>query len=152
MYNATAYNHAYSDSGIFCVHSSAHPSQVPDLVEVIVKEFVSMAGAVGKTELERAKRQLQSLLLMNLESRPVIFEDIGRQVLATGRRRPPQYFIEEIGRISEDDIQRVALRMLRNKPYVAALGDLHKLPAISRIEAALNSKPVKATGAFSLFR
>lgn len=33
---------------------------------------------------------------MNLESRPVVFEDIGRQVLATGTRREPEYFIEQI--------------------------------------------------------
>lgn len=37
------------------------------------------------------------MLLMNLESRPVVFEDIGRQVLATGHRKRPQYFIDEIG-------------------------------------------------------
>ena len=32
-------------------------------------------------ELSRAKNQLKSSLLMNLESRPILFEDIGRQVL-----------------------------------------------------------------------
>lgn len=37
------------------------------------------------------------MLLMNLESRPVMFEDIGRQVLATGYRKRPEYFIKEIG-------------------------------------------------------
>lgn len=40
-------------------------------------------------ELERAKTQLKSMLMMNLESRPVIFEDVGRQVLSTGRRKLP---------------------------------------------------------------
>lgn len=40
-------------------------------------------------ELERAKTQLKSMLMMNLESRPVIFEDVGRQVLATGHRKLP---------------------------------------------------------------
>lgn len=34
---------------------------------------------------------------MNLEARPVVFEDIARQVLATGMRRSPKYFIEAIG-------------------------------------------------------
>lgn len=38
------------------------------------------------------------MLLMNLESRPVVFEDIARQVLATGHRKRPQYFIDEIGK------------------------------------------------------
>lgn len=40
------------------------------------------------------------MLLMNLESRPVVFEDIGRQVLATGFRRRPEYFIEQIGELA----------------------------------------------------
>lgn len=30
-----------------------------------------------------------SMLMMNLESRPVIFEDVGRQVLATHSRKLP---------------------------------------------------------------
>lgn len=51
-----------------------------------------------KDELARAKRQLQSMLMMNLESRPVVFEDIGRQVLASGMRRQPEYYYEEIGK------------------------------------------------------
>jgi processing peptidase subunit alpha len=34
MYSATAYNHAYADSGIFCINASAHPSQLADLAQV----------------------------------------------------------------------------------------------------------------------
>lgn len=49
---------------------------------------------------KRAKTQLQSMLLMNLESRPVMFEDIARQVLATGHRKRPKFFINEIGESS----------------------------------------------------
>lgn len=96
MYNATAFNHAYGDTGLFCIHASAPPSHVRQMGEVIVKELVNMAGPVGRMELERAKTQLQSMLLMNLEARPVIFEDIGRQVLATGERKRPEYFMEQI--------------------------------------------------------
>lgn len=42
-----------------------------------------------QAELERAKIQLKSMLMMNLEARPVIFEDVGRQVLATEKRKLP---------------------------------------------------------------
>lgn len=45
--------------------------------------------AHSQVELERAKTQLKSMLMMNLESRPVIFEDVGRQVLATNTRKLP---------------------------------------------------------------
>lgn len=97
MYSATAFNHAYSDSGLFCIHASAPPTHVRGMVEVITKELVSMGAKPGDQELKRAKTQLQSMLLMNLEARPVVFEDIGRQVLATGKRRRPEYFMEQIG-------------------------------------------------------
>lgn len=97
MYSATAYNHAYMDSGLFCIHASAPPTHVRNMVEVITKELVTMATAPAAQELKRAKTQLQSMLLMNLESRPVVFEDIGRQVLATGTRKKTQHFIDSIG-------------------------------------------------------
>ncbi len=50
-----------------------------------------------QSELARAKTQLQSMLLMNLESRPVAFEDVGRQVLANGHRKPATHYFDEIG-------------------------------------------------------
>lgn len=39
------------------------------------------------------------MLLMNLEARPVVFEDISRQVLATGHRKRPEHFIKAIGKV-----------------------------------------------------
>lgn len=51
-------------------------------------------------ELERAKTQLKSMLMMNLESRPVIFEDVGRQVLSTGRRKLPHELCDLISESS----------------------------------------------------
>lgn len=153
IHNATAYNHAYGDSGIFCIHASSHPSQVRELVDVITREFVGMAGTIDESELARAKKQLQSMLLMNLESRPVVFEDIGRQVLATGERKRPEEFMEKIRAINGEDIRRVASRMLRSIPSVAALGDLKKLPDYQSIESALSSRDGKLPrrGRFSVF-
>jgi processing peptidase subunit alpha len=52
MFSATAYNHAYLDSGLFCIHASAPPANVQEMVEVIVKELVNMAGVLGEPELQ----------------------------------------------------------------------------------------------------
>nr|CAI5843218.1 unnamed protein product [Callosobruchus analis] len=154
MYSATAYNHAYSDSGLFCIHASAPPTHLRDMVEVIVKEMVSMTGNISSQELRRAKTQLQSMLLMNLESRPVMFEDIGRQVLATGHRKRPKYFIDEIEKISKTDIHNVAKRLLRSAPAVAARGDLRKMPSLEYIQAGLIDSEGKMPSGrkLSLFR
>ena len=43
-----------------------------------------------EAELERAKKAAISSVLMNLESRAVVAEDIGRQVLTYGHRCAPR--------------------------------------------------------------
>lgn len=96
------------------------------------------------------------MLLMNLESRPVVFEDIARQVLATGMRRSPKYFIDAIGEflmnlkqifhikfninmqfvsetISANDIVRVAQRLLSTPPSVAARGRLGSMRTLKHV-------------------
>lgn len=137
MFSATAYNHSYADTGLFCIHASSPEVRVGEMTAVIVHELVSMAGSTTTAELERAKKQLQSLLLMNLEQRPVVFEDIGRQVLATGFRHRPEYFIDAIKKITKDDINRVALRLRKSPPSVAARGLVKGLPSLSDIQAGL---------------
>uniref|UniRef100_A0A672NJR5 Mitochondrial-processing peptidase subunit alpha n=1 Tax=Sinocyclocheilus grahami TaxID=75366 RepID=A0A672NJR5_SINGR len=136
MYNATSYHHSYEDSGLLCIHASADPRQV--------LEFVM--------ELERAKTQLKSMLMMNLESRPVIFEDVGRQVLATGKRKLPHELCELISNVTASDVKRVTMKMLRSKPAVAALGDLSELPSYEDIQAALSSKDGRLPRIYRLFR
>ncbi|XP_037348728.1 mitochondrial-processing peptidase subunit alpha [Talpa occidentalis] len=152
MYNATSYHHSYEDTGLLCIHASADPRQVREMVEIVAKEFVLMAGAVDVVELERAKTQLMSMLMMNLESRPVIFEDVGRQVLATRSRKLPHELCALIRNVQPEDIRRVASAMLRGKPAVAALGDLTDLPSYEHIQEALSSKDGRLPRAYRLFR
>ncbi|XP_049887195.1 mitochondrial-processing peptidase subunit alpha [Pectinophora gossypiella] len=145
MFNATAYNHAYGDTGLFCIHSASPPNRLYDTTLVIARELANMAGKVGETELKRAKTQLQSMLLMNLEARPVVFEDVGRQVLATGKRKPPSFFINEIEKVTADDIVRVAKRMLSTRPAIAARGKLAHIPSFEEIQANMNSSKADPT-------
>ncbi|XP_035685372.1 LOW QUALITY PROTEIN: mitochondrial-processing peptidase subunit alpha-like [Branchiostoma floridae] len=152
MYNATAYHHSYEDTGLFCIHASAHPTEVRELVGVLVREFVRMAGPVGGVELARAKTQLQSMLMMNLEARPIVFEDIGRQVLNNSARKTPQEFCNMIAAVTEEDIRRVARRMLETKPSVAALGDLRQLHSYEDIQTGLASRDGQMPRRFTLFR
>ncbi|XP_058061015.1 mitochondrial-processing peptidase subunit alpha isoform X2 [Anopheles bellator] len=153
MYSATAYNHAYADTGLFCIHATAPPTHVRNLVEVITRELYTMQSRPGDQELRRAKTQLQSMLLMNLEARPVVFEDIGRQVLATGERRRPEHFIEAIEKITAEDVQNVARKMLSTAPALAARGEIKGIPDVKDIHAALaNEGRLPGNRRLTLFR
>ena len=50
-----------------------------------------------QVSLLRAKQQLKSAMVMNLESKAVVFEDIGRQVLGQGFKLSPEELSEKIG-------------------------------------------------------
>ncbi|XP_075415934.1 mitochondrial-processing peptidase subunit alpha [Tenrec ecaudatus] len=152
MYSATSYHHSYEDTGLLCIHASADPRQVREMVEIVTKEFILMGGVVDGVELARAKTQLSSMLMMNLEARPVIFEDVGRQVLATHSRKLPHELCALISHVTADDIQRVASKMLRGKPAVAALGDLSDLPPYEHIQEALSSRDGRLPRTYRLFR
>lgn len=71
--------------------------QLADICVLITDVMLRLSGEYSQIELSRAKQQLKSLLLMNLEMRPVQFEDTGRMVMGLGRRKSPQEFIDEIG-------------------------------------------------------
>lgn len=64
---------------------------------MILEQFLRLSKGAEKEELSRAKTQLKSQLMMNLEIRPVMFEDLARQVLGHGYRRKPSEYVEKIG-------------------------------------------------------
>lgn len=90
------YNQGVHSDGWKCRRGKGHDS----LVLIIVTMWIRTKAfpLYTQMELERAKTQLKSMLMMNLESRPVIFEDVGRQVLSTGKRKLPHELCELISK------------------------------------------------------
>lgn len=56
------------------------------------------------------------------------------------------------GRVTEDDVHRVAQRMLNTPPAVVAYGDTRHMPSYEHIQSALSSKNGELPRRFSLFR
>uniref|UniRef100_A0A0N5ARE3 Alpha-MPP n=1 Tax=Syphacia muris TaxID=451379 RepID=A0A0N5ARE3_9BILA len=152
MFNATAFNHTYSDTGLFCIQASSPPEKIGETAAVISDQFLQLANGVEEEELRRAKTQLKSQLMMNLEVRPVMFEDLARQVLGHGYRRKPQEYIEKIEKITNNDIIRIAERMLVLTPSIVGYGNLKKLQAFSCFDKAFAKRSLKELKPFSLFR
>lgn len=137
--SSAAHNSSYEDTGIFFIQSSSDPSQLKNLVDIVIHEFINIVeGPMSKEELERAKRQLISMLWLNLEIRPIVFEDVARQVLSSGFRRQPKQLIERIEAVTEKDIKRIAANMLKTNPSVACLGDLKHFPSYDYIKSKFN--------------
>jgi len=96
-------------------------------LSVFVREMVSVSNFISPDEVSRAKNQLKSSLLMNLESKPIVAEDIGRQLLGLGYRIEPEALLEHIENVQNEDIRRVASQLLQSPPSLAGFGDLSRL-------------------------
>ena len=108
-----AFNHSYTDSGIFGISASCSPTRTTEMLEVMCRELQSLTLDSGYTSLQtqevnRAKNQLRSSLLMNLESRMVELEDLGRQVQVHGRKVGVKEMCDEIEALTVEDLRRVA--------------------------------------------
>ncbi|KAK2745232.1 Mitochondrial-processing peptidase subunit alpha [Myotisia sp. PD_48] len=108
-----AFNLSYTDSGLFGISASCDPNSVTHMIDVMCREFQALTQNSGFSclqlpEVNRAKNQLRSSLLMNLESRMVELEDLGRQVQVHGRKIGVQEMCKQIEAVTLEDLRRVA--------------------------------------------
>ncbi|KAI1268437.1 putative mitochondrial processing peptidase alpha subunit [Xylariaceae sp. FL1019] len=111
--NCMAFNHSYTDSGLFGISSLCVPGRTQHMLDVMCQELRALTldtgfSALGEIEVQRAKNQLRSSLLMNLESRMVELEDLGRQVQVHGRKVPVHEMCRKIEELEVKDLRRVA--------------------------------------------
>lgn len=83
-----------------------------DLTHFTMKEWRRMSTAPTETEVERAKAQLKASLLLGLDGTTAVAEDIGRQIVTSGKRMTPQEIEAAIDSVTTGEIQRVAQRYL----------------------------------------
>jgi processing peptidase subunit alpha len=111
--SCVAFNHSYTDTGLFGISASCLPGRARDMLNVMCQELWALTtdrwpSALNETEVARAKNQLRSSLLMNLESRMVELEDLGRQVQVHGRKIPVREMTARIEALTIEDLRRVA--------------------------------------------
>lgn len=111
--HCVAFNHSYTDSGLFGIAAICYPGRTARMLEIMCRELHALTldtgfSALGEVEVARAKNQLRSSLLMNLESRMVELEDLGRQVQVHGKKIPVHEMTRKISELTIRDLRRVA--------------------------------------------
>ncbi len=121
---AEAFTMFHSESGLLGIKGAAPMTKSKDLVRVICEHFARLAlYPVNDLELSRAKNMLKCNVLTQLESRLVLFEDIGRQVLTYGHREGIHEMCQRIDSVSADDIMRIAKKAISTPPTLSSIGD-----------------------------
>ncbi|KAJ1385990.1 Profilin [Sesbania bispinosa] len=99
---------------------------VAKAVDIAAKELIAIAspGQVSQVQLNRAKESTKSAVLMNLESRMITSEDIGRQILTYGERKPVEQFLKTVDEITLNDITKIAQKIISSPLTMASYGDV----------------------------
>ncbi|KAK1667191.1 hypothetical protein QYE76_055350 [Lolium multiflorum] len=138
----SAFNSIYNHSGLFGILVTTSPDFASKAVDLAAGELLEIAtpGNVTQEELDRAKQATKSAVLMNLESRAVACEDIGRQILTYGERKPIEHFLKDLEAITLNDISSTAKSIISSPLTMASWGDVIHVPSYESVSRKFHSK------------
>lgn len=123
------------DVGLLGIYGAASPSHTSNLIAVLCNQLLHIAKAsVDAEALQRAKNQLKSSVLMNLESRMILYEDIGRQLITYGYREAPEVVCAKIDAVTAEDLKRVVAKAMEENPSLVCCGNLDLFPAFEQVQ------------------
>lgn len=118
--------------GIYLV--SDNLTRLDDLIHFTLREWTRLCFNVNAAEVERAKAQLKASMLLSLDGTTAVAEDIGRQIITTGRRFSSEDIERTIGQITEKDVMEFANRKLWDQDVaMSAVGSVEGILDYQRI-------------------
>uniref|UniRef100_A0A5B6YHQ8 Uncharacterized protein n=1 Tax=Davidia involucrata TaxID=16924 RepID=A0A5B6YHQ8_DAVIN len=138
----SAFNSIYNNTGIFGIQATTGSDFVSKAIDIAVKELIAVAtpGEVDQVQLDRAKQSTKSAILMNLESRMVASEDIGRQILTYGERKPVEHFLKAVDEVTLKDIASISQKLISSPLTMASYGDVIYVPSYDSVSSKFHSK------------
>ncbi|KAK8208180.1 Metalloenzyme, LuxS/M16 peptidase-like protein [Phyllosticta capitalensis] len=130
-----SFSTSYSDTGLWGIYLvSDAATRLDDLVHFTLREWSRLSLNVTEAETERAKAQLKASILLSLDGTTTTAEDIGRQIITTGRRLTPEEVERVISQITEKDVMEFAQNKLWDKDIaISAVGRIEGLLDYARI-------------------
>ncbi|KAK8192436.1 Metalloenzyme, LuxS/M16 peptidase-like protein [Phyllosticta paracitricarpa] len=130
-----SFSTSYSDTGLWGIYLVSDAiTRLDDLVHFTLREWSRLSLNVTEAETERAKAQLKASILLSLDGTTTTAEDIGRQIITTGRRLTPEEVERVISQISEKDVMEFAQNKLWDRDIaISAVGRIEGLLDYARI-------------------
>ena len=137
VYSIYSFTAPFMDAGLFGIYAGTGEDEAKELVPVTLQELRLVQDEIGAEELHRARAQVKAGLLMSLESTGSRCEQLARQMQVFGRTISTSETVARINAVTMDDVRRVAARLFRGRPTLAALGPAGAVPGLADIAEKL---------------
>ncbi|HJZ80209.1 MAG TPA: pitrilysin family protein [Pyrinomonadaceae bacterium] len=126
-YAIGAGGNTYTDVGMFTIYAGTSPAQLDEVLDLSLHEVRRIVREpVSDAELQLAKEQATSSVLLSLESSSARVGALARQEIIHGRRIAPDEIIRSIESVTTADVQRVAQACFTTSTLaLGALGNLN---------------------------
>lgn len=126
-YSIGAGGNTFTDIGMFTIYAGTSPGHLDQVVDLSLLELRrAVREPVTSEELQLAKEQAVSSVLLSLESSSSRVGSLARQEIIHGRRFAPEEIIRRIEAVTAEDVQRVARECFTTpKLALGALGNLN---------------------------
>jgi len=104
---------------------------------VICDEVLEIGNDLSEAELDRAKAQLKSSLLMGRESMMTRADQHAKYLLFRDQVFDREKLVAQIDALDLTGLQRTAKKIFTSKPTLSALGPLDKLESYEKVEERL---------------
>jgi len=127
VYSVSASHMLFQDVGLFTIYAGTDPERVRELMPVIGRELRDVMEHVTPSEIKLAKAQSRAELLLAQESVARRAENLGTQLLCFGKPLPVERLLEQIERVTKEQVQAMATSLFKKRPTLVALGPHEKL-------------------------
>jgi predicted Zn-dependent peptidase len=121
-YSVGSFMSSYNDTGLFMIHAGAGREHLSELVKVINQEKEQICLNITQEELDRAKAQVRSSLLMADEKTGYKSEEIGKNYSIFGRFFLTKDILEVIDSVTTKDIINIAGKIFSSKASISLVG------------------------------
>ena len=136
-YSVYSFTSSFSDGGLFAIYAGTGADESAEVMPVICEEVRKVTQTVSADEVKRARAQIKAGILMGMESTNGRCEQLARQLMVHGRIQSVEEVVAKIDAVDQQAVLRVANRLFRSTPSVAAIGPLAKVASYGAVAEAL---------------
>jgi len=137
VYAIYSFHSAHTDDGQFGIYAGTGPDKLPELIPVICDEIGKISESITEEELNRAKAQLRSSILMARESMMSRADQNAKSLLLHGKLRDPNDIIAAVNKVNTETLLSVSKKIFASNPTLAALGPLDHLEDFNKIKSRI---------------